>query len=68
MKTILEDSWNVGLDFPVKGYDFSSFLGNETLIVLKEGNATRIQKAAQQVLPSSTPIRIEFIVYYGVEE
>lgn len=65
LKGILEESWQTGEDFPVKGYKLEIFSEEETIISLEEGNVTGSYKGAQQILPESrTSIKILFNLYY----
>ena len=65
MKGMLEESWQVGSDFPVKGYKLEIFSEEEVILSLEEGNITGSYKGAQQILPESrTSIKILFNLYY----
>ena len=65
LKGILEESWQVGSDFPVKGYKLEIFSEEEAILALEEGNITGSYKGTQQIIPESrTSIKISFNLYY----
>ena len=64
LKGILEESWQVGEDFPVKGYKLEIFSEEENILSIREGNITSSSKGAQQLLPKGIPIRVSFNLYY----
>lgn len=64
LKSILEESWQTGQDFPVKGYKLEIFSDKEAILSIQEGNITGSYKGAQQILPESTvSMRILFNLY-----
>ena len=64
LKAILEESWPVGSNFPVKGYKLEVFSGEQQILSIREGNLTRSYKSAPQILPeSSASIRVLFNLY-----
>jgi len=65
LKGILEESWQTGEDFPVKGYKLEIFSEEETILSIGEGNITASSKGAQQLLSKGkVPIRVLFNLYY----
>ena len=68
MKAIIEESWNVGSDFPVKGYKMEIFSGEQSILNITEGNLTGDYKGVRQILPESrATIEALFNLYYGQE-
>ncbi len=64
LQGILEESWSVGPDFPVKGYDFKISSGEEEILFTRAGNSTGNYKGSQQIVPSSgTSVNVAFTVY-----
>jgi len=67
LKAILEESWTVGPDFPVKGYKMEILSGEETtetILSIETGNITSSSKGAQQLIPKGIQIRARFNLYY----
>ncbi|MEK6897636.1 MAG: hypothetical protein AABW93_03845 [Nanoarchaeota archaeon] len=64
LKGILKESWQVGEDFPAKGYKLEIFSEEEAILSLIEGNVTGSYKGAQQSLPKGVPVRVLFSLYY----
>ena len=62
LKDMVEKSWQVGEDRPVKGYELKIMTDSGELISLKEGNVTGSYKGAAQPLPNS--IDVSFRAYY----
>ena len=64
LKGILEESWQVGSDFPAKGYNLEVFTSEEQILSIEKGNIPGNYKGAQQVLPySGAQISVLFNVY-----
>lgn len=65
LKSVLEESWPVGPDFPVKGYKMEIFTQEEEIIPsIEKGNITGVYKGAQQILPyAGAQISVLFNVY-----
>ena len=62
---ILEESWPVGSNFPVNGYKMDIFSGEQSILIIQEGNVTGSHKGAQQILPESgASIKVLFNLYY----
>ena len=61
-KEIVGNSWKVGPDFPVKGYEFSLLYGGKNFVNFKEGNKTGENRGSKQVF--SGGLEIEFKGYY----
>ena len=62
---ILEESWQAGEDFHIKGYKLDIFSEEGAIVSLKEGNITGTYKGAQQILPESrASISVTFNLYY----
>lgn len=64
VKNLVEESWNIGPDFPAKGYKIEAFSGESLVFSIEKGNATSSYEGAQQIIPESIAIRILFNVYY----
>jgi len=62
LKELVDSSWNVGPDRPIRGYDFVVNSGGRELIFLKGGNETGNFRGSSQVLPEG--IEIFFRAYY----
>ncbi len=62
LKEITENSWKIGEEFPVKGYELQIVSSEDSLISFKEGNITGNSKGAVQVLPNS--VEVQFTAYY----
>jgi hypothetical protein len=45
---MIEKSWNVGINNPVKAYEFKAMANNQTIIRLMEGNKTANYKSGMQ--------------------
>ena len=63
---ILDESWKIGEDRPVKGYELEIITDkNESILDLKKGEETRSSKGApQDFVKSSTLITVKLRVYY----
>ena len=59
---IIEESWKVGEDRPVKGYKFEILIDGAPLLDISEGNITQNYKGAIQVFPHG--VDITFNAYY----
>lgn len=65
LKSMLEESWQVGPDFPIKGYKMEISSGEEGILYIREGNITGTYKGAQQILPEAgASISVLFNLYY----
>ena len=60
-KGILENSWQVGSEFPTKGYKFSVSLAGNNLIDLSKGNKTANSRGSRQVF--SGGLEVDFTSY-----
>ena len=60
LKEIVEESWDVGEDRPVKGYALKIMLEEEEILFLEEGNITNNYRGSEEYLPQ---IDIYFTVY-----
>jgi len=63
---ILDESWKIGEDRPVKGYELEIITDkNESILDLKKGEETRSSNGApQDFVKSSTLITVKLRVYY----
>ncbi|MCK5043520.1 hypothetical protein KAR52_00780 [Candidatus Pacearchaeota archaeon] len=61
LKEIVEESWDVGKDRPVKGYTLKIMIGGEEILFLEEGNITNNYKGSEEYLPRE--IDIYFTAY-----
>lgn len=61
-KNILKNSWQVGKDFPVKGYEFNVFYGNRNLVNLFSGKKTGESRGSRQVFSGN--VQISLNTYY----
>ena len=61
-KGIIEASWKVGTERPVKGYDFAIKAQNNSLANFSEGNKTINSKGSVQFLPRD--VEVDFTAYY----
>ncbi len=65
LKEIAEESWPIGENTPVKGYELKINSETEEIILIKEGNATSSYKGSFQEFSSrGDSIIIEFSAYY----
>jgi hypothetical protein len=65
LNEILEKSWQVGEEFPIKGYKLEIASGDEQIFLAEKGNATGSYKGAQQVIPEGDlTIQVLFRAYY----
>ena len=66
LKEVLEgmtaQSWKVGADRPIKGYELQVMVADEELIIINGGNPTQSYKGAQQDL--SGDVKVTFKAYY----
>lgn len=62
LKDITKESWRIGKERPVKGYELKINGLNKNILEFKEGNITGNSKGALQYLPNS--IEITFTAYY----
>lgn len=58
---IVQESWNVGSDMPIKGYELQILIGEEEFLSITSGNSTKSSKGASQIFPSG---KIYFKIYY----
>jgi len=59
---VVEESWKVGGDRPVKGYELKINVNEEEMLFLTEGNITNNYRGSAEYLPKE--IDIYFTVYY----
>lgn len=59
---VVEESWEIGEDRPVKGYELKISVNEEEMLFLKEGNITNNYRGSAEYLPKE--IDIYFTVYY----
>jgi len=65
LKGIVEESWQVGEEFPVKGYNLEIASGEEKIFLAEKGNSTGSYKGAQQIIPEGAiSIQVLFRAYY----
>lgn len=62
LEGIVEESWEVEGDRPIKGYELRIILDEEELLILKKGNVTRNYKGSVQYLAKE--LDIYFTAYY----
>jgi len=62
LKDIDRESWVVGNDTPVKGYEMAVLSEGNPLVYFQEGNSTGNSKGSIQRLPED--VEIHFTVYY----
>jgi len=62
LKGIVDESWPVGENTPIIGYEFFITVNDEVLIFFEEGNKTLNSKGSPQPFPHS--IDIYFTAYY----
>ena len=62
LKGITGESWRIGKERPVNGYELKINSLNKNILELKEGNTTGNSKGAIQYLPNN--IEITFTAYY----
>lgn len=58
---IVEESWKVGEDRPIQGYELKIASNEEEILLLKKGNITKNYKGSAQYLPKE--VDIYFIAY-----
>ena len=62
---ILEESWPVGANRPVKGYDLMIFANNRQILNITEGNITGESKGSvQSFVRNFDSINMSLVVYY----
>lgn len=62
---IMEDSWKVGADWPVKGRRLEILSNGAEVLFLDKGNTTPNSKGAvQEFFRSGSEISVNFVVYY----
>lgn len=65
LEGIMEESWRVGAEYPVKGYELIINSSEKELMKLEEGNKTKNYKGAMQDFSKSgVLIEISFNAYY----
>ena len=67
LEGIVRESWPVGEDRPIKGYELKITTNQEELISFTDGNITRNYKGAIQLLPfpgGTDSIDVFFRAYY----
>lgn len=65
LKEIIEESWKVGADRPVAGYELRILSNNEEVLLLTEGNKTQSYKGSMQnFVKRGSKIEIFFTAYY----
>jgi len=65
LRNIVDKTWRVGEDEPVKGYELNITANQKEILSFIEGNITRNYKGAEQSLPKSGYlIKIFFRAYY----
>jgi len=66
LRGITEQSWQIGEERPVKGYELKIMSSSKELIFLKEGNITSSYKGGLQILPPKygESMNITFKAYY----
>ena len=62
LKGIVEESWSIGAERPIKGYELKINSFGEEILKLKEGNITSNSKGSVQFLPNK--IEIFFTAHY----
>lgn len=62
---IVEESWNVGADRPVKGYELNITVNGEEMLFFEKGNITNNYKGSMQnFVKSGNSFDILFTAYY----
>lgn len=61
-ESIVESSWLVGEEFPVKGYEFLIMYEGEELVNLEKGEKTGENRGSRQIF--SQNLEISFVSYY----
>ena len=62
---MLEESWQVGDEFPIRGYKLEITSGEENILSIEKGNVTSNYRGTQQVLPErGISIQVLFRTYY----
>ena len=61
-ENILKNSWQVGKDFPTKGYEFNVFYEDKSLVNLFSGNKTGESRGSRQVFSGN--VQISLNTYY----
>ncbi len=61
LKEIVEESWRIGENLPIKGYELKIISDGEEMLKFKEGNITANSKGSVQHFPN---IEIFFTAYY----
>ncbi len=61
LKGIVEESWKIGEDNPIKGYELKIISDGKEMLKFKEGNITANSKGSVQYFPN---IEIFFTTYY----
>ena len=65
LKGITHENWQIGEDWPVKGYEFVILSNSAGLISFAEGNITNNYKgASQDYISSGNKIEVFFTAYY----
>ena len=65
LKEIIDASWKVGEDRPVKAYSLEILSGEEEILLMKKGNFTRDSRgSSQNFFKGGESIDIFFEVYY----
>ena len=62
LKGIAEESWKIGAERPIKGYEFEINSTKKEILNIKEGNITVNSKGSEQFLPND--IKVSFIAYF----
>ena len=62
LKNIVDKTWKVGENYPVKGYELKITINQQEVLSFIEGNITKNYKGAVQFLPES--INVSFRAYY----
>ena len=63
---ICENSWNVGADTPIKGYELKIISDGTEILLLNEGNLTQNYKgASQDFVKRGKDYEVSFKVYYN---
>lgn len=65
LEDIITESWQIGEDRPIKGYELEITMDNKEFLSFTEGNITQNYKSGMQELTKrATPIEVFFRVYY----
>ena len=65
LQNIVQESWKVSEDSPVKGYEFMIYSSGEEIFSFEEGNITNNYKSgSQDFIKRGSSIDILFTVYY----